>query len=202
MKKTVLVCASAVLAGTLLSGCGWFSKANGIILYGDEAQVEEAVKLEENGLAGDNDKKMNMTDEKQYPFKLVEDDGKRVMVLNEKTAQALAEMELLREVTKGSKTEPISRVPDLSKGEAVLYAKREQEKLNLGGSDLQADFGGNWIIGDGRAFVDKFLIVDDSDWKEMAGEEKTMAVMEYDKDPSVRLSEFDVDGSQLVKIEG
>ena len=199
MKKTVLVFASAILAGSLLSGCGWFSKANGLILYGAEPQIEEALKQEEMG--GDGQEKIKMIGDDQHKIKIAEDDGERVMVLNEETAQAIADMELLRKVTEGIKTEVVPVISKLLKGQAVLYAKREQEELNLDGKALKANYGGNWIIGDGRAFVDKFLIVDDSDWQEVTGEEKIMAIMEYDKDPSIKLTDFDVDGSQLVKIE-
>lgn len=201
MKKTAWIGASAVMAGALLSGCGWFENANGLIVYGDERNIEEVLKLEQ--VAAVNKKEeIKMVSDDQYKIKLAEDKGDKVMVLNEKTAQALVDKELLREVVNGDQTEAVNSVSDLAKGEAVLYAKEEQRNLTLDGKELKVEYGGNSIIGNGRAYADKFLIVDDADWEEAAGEEKTMAVLEYDNDPSVRMMEYDVDGNQLVRIEG
>lgn len=201
MKKMALMGASAILAGALLSGCGWFEKANGLIVYGDGPNIDEVLKLEQ-AAADDKKEEIKMVSDDQYQIKLAEDNGEKVMVLSEKTAQALIDKELLREVIQGDKTEAVESVSDLSKGEAVLYAKEKQEDVTVGGKELKAEYGGNSIIGNGRAYVDKFLIVDDADWNEMDGEEKIMAVLEYDNDPSVRMMQYDVEGNQLVRIEG
>lgn len=190
MKKTLSVCAAAIMAGTLMTGCSLFQKANGIILYGDEVKVAEALEQEKEEFIG----------ESQYPIKIVAEAGEWMMVLSEETAQAIADKELLREVTSGDKTKAISSVAKLSEGEAVVYAKNEQEQLNLDGQNLKASYGGNSIIGDGRAYVEKFLIVDDADWPKIEGEEKFMAIMEYKKDPSIKLMDFDVDDTQLVRV--
>ncbi|CEG22746.1 hypothetical protein BN1080_01681 [Planococcus massiliensis] len=201
MKKMTLIGASAILAGTLLSGCGWLDKANGLIVYGDEPNIEEVLKQEQSAIE-DKKEEISMVSDDQYQIKIAEDNGEKVMVLSEQTAQALVDKELLREVIRGDKTEALKSVPDLSKGEAVLFAKEEQERLTIGGQELKAEYGSNSIIGDGRAYVDKFLVVDDADWEAVAGEEKIMAVLEYDKDPSVRMMQYDVEGNQLVQIKG
>ena len=44
------------------------------------------------------------------------------------------------------------------------------------------------------------MIVDDADWPKIEGEEKFMAIMEYKKDPSIKLMDFDVDDTQLVRV--
>lgn len=190
MKKIVAGCAAAIMAGTLMTGCSLFPKANGIILYGDEVKVAEALEQEKD----------EFISESQYPVKIVAEAGEWMMVLSEETAQAIADKELLRQVTTGDKTEAISSVAKLSEGEAVVYAKTKQEQLNLDGQKLKASYGGNSIIGDGRAYVEKFLIVDDADWPKIEGEEKLMAILEYKKDPSIKLMDFDVDDTQLVRI--
>ena len=178
------------MAGSVLTGCGIVSKANGLIVYGDESKITEVLEQE----------KEEFIDENRYEVKVVEDGGERMMVLSEETAQAVADKELLRKVTKGRESEAMVSVPKLSKGEAVIYAKTEQENLEWDGIALQTTYSGNSIIGDGRAFVDKFLVVDDSDWAEIEGEAKSMAIMEYKKDPSTKYTDFDVDDIQLVKI--
>lgn len=190
MKKIFLLCAAAIMAGSLLTGCSLVSKANGIIVYGDEAKITEVLEHEKD----------EFIDKNRFEIKIVEDQGERMMVLSEETAQAVADKELLRKVTNGRKSEAMLSVPKLSRGEAVVYAKTEQENPKIAGIDLQTTYSGNSIIGDGRAFVDKFLIVDDSDWPEIEGDAKSMAIMEYKKDPSTKFTDFDVDDTQLVKI--
>ncbi len=190
MKKIFILCAAAIMAGSLLTGCSLVSKANGIIVYGDEAKITEVLEHE----------KEEFIDKNRFEIKIVEDQGERMMVLSEETAQAVADKELLRKVTNGRKSEAMLSVPKLSRGEAVVYAKTEQENPKIAGIDLQTTYSGNSIIGDGRAFVDKFLIVDDSDWPEIEGDAKSMAIMEYKKDPSTKFTDFDVDDTQLVKI--
>lgn len=190
MKKIFLLCAAAIMAGSLLTGCSLVSKANGIIVYGDEAKITEVLEHEKD----------EFIDKNRFEIKIVEDQGERMMVLSEETAQAVADKELLRKVTNGRKSEAMLSVPKLSRGEAVVYAKTEQENPKIAGIDLQTTYSGNSIIGDGRAFVDKFLIVDDSDWPEIEGDAKSMAIMEYKKNPSTKFTDFDVDDTQLVKI--
>lgn len=190
MKKIFILCAAAIMAGSLLTGCSLVSKANGIIVYGDEAKITEVLEHEKD----------EFIDKNRFEIKIVEDQGERMMVLSEETAQAVADKELLRKVTNGRKSEAMLSVPKLSRGEAVVYAKTEQENPKIAGIDLQTTYSGNSIIGDGRAFVDKFLIVDDSDWPEIEGDAKSMAIMEYKKDPSTKFTDFDVDDTQLVKI--
>jgi len=57
------------------------------------------------------------------------------------------------------------------------------------------------IIGDGRAYSDMFLIVNDADWASIKGTEKMMALLEYDKDPSADGLDYDVEKTQLVRIQ-
>lgn len=190
MKKTILVCASAMLAGSLLTGCSLFEKANGLILYGDEQQVSESVTQEKDKIVEEN----------QYPIKIAKDGEEEVMILSEGTAQELVDKELLRTVVKGIETEAVTSVPEGEKGGAVLFAKKQQEELKLDGQALDVSYEGNVVIGDGRSYVDKFLVVDQSNWASIEGEDKTMAVLKYKKNLSEKATAFDVDTSQLVKI--
>lgn len=190
MKKTILVCASAILAGSLLTGCSLFGKANGLILYGDEQQVSASVAQEKD----------KIVEESQYPIKIAKDGKEQVMILSEDTAQELVDKELLRKVVEGIKTETVTSVPEGKKGEAVLFAKKQQKELELDGQALDVSYEGNLVIGDGRAYVDKFLVVDQSNWESIEGEDKAMAVMKYKKNLSEKTTSFDVDTNQLVKI--
>lgn len=194
MKKLLTVFLTASLTATVLSGCGLFTKANGVILYGEEQQIIDSVEREKDKLV----------EEDQYKIKVVENDEKQIMILTEGTAQALAKKELIRKVIKKGdkeKTETFKSLLKVDKGEGVLFAKQEVKELNVEGMNLNVEYEGNLIIGDGRAYVDMFLIVNDADWASIKGTEKAMAVIEYDKDPSAKGLDYDVEKTQLVRIE-
>ena len=57
------------------------------------------------------------------------------------------------------------------------------------------------VIGIGRAYADMFLIVNDEDWSSLEGTEKTLAILEYDKDPGKDGLDYDVEEVQLVQIQ-
>ena len=46
-------------------------------------------------------------------------------------------------------------------------------------------------IGEGRVYADIFLIVNDDDWDSIKGTENTLAILEYDKDPSAKGLSYD-----------
>ena len=57
------------------------------------------------------------------------------------------------------------------------------------------------VIGEGRVYADLFLIVTDEDWATLEGTEKTLAILKYDKDPSADGLSYDVEKTQLVRIQ-
>ncbi|QED49325.1 lipoprotein BA_5634 family protein [Cytobacillus dafuensis] len=195
MKKLLSVCLTAMIAGSIMTGCSAFKeafeKANGLILYGEEQKIDDAFNKEENELK----------EKDKYTIKVAEDNDQKIMILDEKTANALIEKKLLKEVKNGDDTEPITSLPEVTKGKGLLFAKQQVEKVSLDGQQVEVTYGGNKIIGDGRIYVDMFLIVDDADFSVMEGTEKTMGIMKYDKDPDKKIGTFDVERDQLVKIK-
>lgn len=191
MKKLFSVCLVAIIAGSILTGCAgvteMFSKANGIIIYGEEQDIEQTFKLE-----GEEVKAKDA-----YKIKIVADNNQKLMILDQKTAQALADKELLRKVTTENKTEPVTSIP---KGESILFAKEKLDEVNIDGQSVKTTYEGNVIIGDGRNYVDMFMVVDDKQWSEVKAPEKTMGILEYEKDPSKKMVEFEAEETQLVKI--
>ncbi|MGE6257811.1 lipoprotein BA_5634 family protein [Heyndrickxia sporothermodurans] len=194
MKKILGVCVTAIIAGSLMTGCSEmknvFSKANGVVLYGEQQQVEDVFDQE----------KKDVKEKAEYKIKIAELGDQKVMILDETTAKALVGKELIKEVKKADETEAITALPSVAKGKAVLFAKEDVKTVNLDGEKLKVSYEGNKIIGDGRSYVDMFLIVDDSEWSDMKGTEKTMGIISFDKDPKKKLSGFKVDEAQLVKI--
>ena len=193
MKKLLMVFLTTLLTATVLTGCNMFAKANGVILYGEEQQILDSLEQEKDELVKED----------QYKIKVVENDGQQILVLTEETAQALVKKGLIKEITniEKGKTKAISSLSKVNAGEGILFAKKEPAALNLEGKDLNVEYEGNLIIGDGRAYSDMFLIVNDADWASIKGTEKMMALLEYDKDPSADGLDYDVEKTQLVRIQ-
>lgn len=194
MKKYLSVCVTAVLAGFMLTGCSAikeaFQKANGVILYGDQQQIEDSIQKEKDDLI----------EKEEYTVKVVQNGEKKILILNENTAKDLVKKELLKKVTNETDTEPITSLPEVTKGKGVLFAKQKTEEVHLEGLKLEVSYEGNKVIGDGRRYVDMFLIVNEDDFSAIKGIEKTMGIIKYDKDPDKKLPGFDVEQVQLVTI--
>ncbi|WP_216700711.1 lipoprotein BA_5634 family protein [Priestia filamentosa] len=194
MKRLLSICATVIVVGSLMSGCSAtkdaFQKANGVILYGNQQQISDAL----------NQDKKDIKEKDEYTIKVAEDGKQDMMILDKTTAKALVEKKLLKEVTKDNDTEAITSLPKVTKDTNALFAKQEVKEMNLAGQNSKIIYGGNKIIGDGRSYVDEFLIVDDSQFTAIKGTEKKMAVIKYDKNPDKKLSKFNVDEVQLVKV--
>lgn len=197
MKKYLSVCVTAVLAGFMLTGCSGikevFQKANGVILYGDQQQIEDSIQKEKDDLI----------EKDEYMIKVVQNGEKKILILNENTAKDLVKKELLKKVTNETEVEPITALPEVTKGKGVLFAKQKTEEVHLEGMNLEVSevsYEGNKVIGDGRHYVDMFLIVNEDDFSAIKGIEKTMGIIKYNKDPDKKLPGFDVEQVQLVRI--
>ena len=197
MKKTILCMLTTLMAVIALSGCSMFAKANGVILYGEEAEILNAVDKEQ----GKKQKKDKPVEVEQHKIKIVTNDNQKVMILKEETAQSLVNKDLIREITNQEKgrTEAVSSLSKVAKGEAILFTKEESYELEV--ENLKVKNEGNLIIGIGRAYADIFLIVNDDDWASLEGTEKSLAILKYDKDPSTDGLDYDVEQVQLVEIQ-
>ena len=190
MKKLFIVFLTSMVAVSLLSGCGMLAKANGVILYGEQQDIIDSVERD----------KKEIIEEEQFTIKMIEQGQQKVMALTEETAKELVSKQLIREITdqEKGKSKVIKSLSKVSEGEGLLFAKEKVEKLD---AMENVKYEGNLIIGEGRTYTDMFLIVNDVDWDSIKGIEKTMAVLEYDKDPSADGLKYDVEKAQLVRIE-
>ena len=191
MKKILLCILTTLMAAIVLSGCNMFAKANGVILYGEEEEVLNAVEVEKDELEK----------EEQHKIKMITNNDRQIMILTVETAQSLVEKKLIKEITnqKKAKTKAISSLPKVAKGEGLLFTKEKSHEFEI--ENINSKFEGNMIIGDGRTYADIFLIVNDEDWASIEGAEKTLAILKYDKDPSADGLSYDVEKAQLVRIQ-
>ena len=193
MKKTILVIFTTLMAVTALTGCNMFAKANGVILYGEEEEILNAVEKEKDKLV----------EEELHKIKILTNDDQKIMILTVETAQSLVEKKLISEITnqEKAKTKAISSLSKVAKGEALLFTKEKSHELEIEDVNINIKYEGNLVIGEGRVYADLFLIVNDDDWDSLKGTEKTLAILEYDKDPSAKGLSYDVEKAQLVRIQ-
>lgn len=193
MKKTVLAILTMLMVAIALSGCNMFAKANGVILYGEEEDILNAVEKE----------KEKLVKEEQHKIKILTNESLQIMILTDKTAQSLVDKKLITEITnqEKAKTKAITSLPKVAKGEGLLFTKEASPELTTEEINLNIKNEGNLIIGEGRTYADLFLIVNEEDWATQGGTEKTLAVLQYDKDPSTGGLQYDVEKTQLVRIQ-
>jgi hypothetical protein len=191
MKKLVGIGLAAAISFGALSGCSLLGeKANGFVLYGTEEQVAQ--------IADKNKKEVKEKD--VYKMKLTTLEDKKVLVMDKKTGEELVKKELLKQVDKKDDTKAIDKLPTVTAEQGVLFAKDKVENATLDGAKL--NYEGNTIIGSGRAYADMFAIVDDATYRNVKGEEKSVGVLKFDKDPSKEFpGKNGVEAAQLVTIK-
>lgn len=138
-----------------------------------------------------------------YKMKLTTLEDKKVLVMDKKTGEELVKKELLKKVEKVGKdenTKPLDKLPAVTADQGVLFAKDKVENATIDGAKL--NYEGNTIIGSGRAYADMFAIVDDATYGNVKGEEKSVGVLKFDKDPSKEFpGKNGVEAAQLVTIK-
>ncbi|WP_306008599.1 lipoprotein BA_5634 family protein [Bacillus sp. MMSF_3353] len=192
MKKLVGIGLVAAISFGTLSGCSLSGKkSNGFVVYGTEQQVQQLA-----------DQKKNDVKEKDvYKMKLATLENKKVLVMDKKTGEELVKKELLKKVEKDDNIKAIDKLPAVTADQGVLFTKEKVENMTIDGVKLK--YEGNTIIGDGRFYADMFAIVDDVAYNKVKGEEKSVGVLEFDKDPKNEMQDTKnkVEEVQLVNIK-
>ncbi|WP_454052394.1 lipoprotein BA_5634 family protein [Clostridium sp. Marseille-Q7071] len=195
MKKIIKLLFISLLSMSLLTGCSLtdkiLSKANGVALYGSQQQVENTIEKY----------KKELKSETSYKIKVANIDDKKLMVLNKTTTEAFIKQGVFKKVDKDDNAETLKSLPAVTSDTGVLFAKNNIENLMINDKKLNVKYEGNTIIGDGRVYVDMFAIVDDSIWKTIDSEEKTIGLLEFNKDPKHEMINFNVELAQLMKFE-
>ncbi|KEK23061.1 lipoprotein BA_5634 family protein [Bacillus gaemokensis] len=191
MKKLVGIGLAAAISFGVLSGCSLLEeKANGMVTYGSEQQVNKVI----------NKNKSDIKEKNTYKMKLATLNDKKVLVMDKKTGEELVKKELIKKVEKDN-TKAIDKLPAVTADQGVLFAKEEVANATIDGAKLK--YEGNTIIGDARSYADMFAIVDDAAYGKVNGEEKSVGVLKFDKDPKDKIQDTtkETEAVQLVKIK-
>jgi uncharacterized protein YxeA len=197
MKKIVSI-VLVVLVVIVIAGFGGkklmdniFPQANGMIVYGEKEQVKDVLDKQAKQLKASD----------VYTIKISEADGQKVMYVSQATIDGLIQKKLLTKVKEDGSTEAVVSLPPVSKGEGLLFAKKESDKINGNSGALAVKYEGNIIIGDGRAYADEFVVLENAHWSSLQETEKTMAVLKFNKNPEKLMGTFEVETQQLVSIK-
>ncbi|MEI4711854.1 lipoprotein BA_5634 family protein [Bacillus cereus] len=191
MKKLVGIGLAAAISLGALSGCSLLGeKANGVVAYGSDQQVNSII----------DKNKSDIKEKNTYKMKLTTLEGKKLLVMDKKTGEELVKKELLKKVEKND-AKAIDKLPAVTGEQGVLFAKEKVENAEMNGTKLK--YEGNTIIGDGRSYTDMFAIVDDATYGKVTGEEKSVGVLKMTKDPKKEMNNNrkEAEEVQLVKIK-
>ncbi|MBC6971320.1 hypothetical protein H9I32_02445 [Bacillus sp. Xin] len=191
MKKLVGIGLAAAISFGALSGCSLLGeKANGMVTYGSEQQVNNVI----------DKNKSDIKEKNTYRMKLSTLNNKKVLVMDKKTGEELVKKELIKKVEKED-TKAIDKLPAVTADQGILFAKEEVANATIDGAKLK--YEGNTIIGDARSYADMFAIVDDAAYGDVKGEEKSVGVLKFDKDPKDKIQDTtkETEAVQLVKIK-
>ena len=200
MKKLLATATFAVFLVLLMGGCSiedlkdrYFPQAQGVLLYGDKEVLEEDIEAQQN----------HLVDHEVYAVKIEEVDEEKIMIMKEDAAQKLLNKGLFREVLKGDKVGRIDQLAEVIEDRPLLFSKKEQKNIKLGETIYDVNDGGNVVIGDGRTYVDSFLIVHDSFFNFVKGEEKAIGLLHFieEENPKDKLLDFEAERVQLTSID-
>lgn len=194
MKKLIGLSLAAVISVSALTGCTsiFGGKANGLILYGTENQIQSQITKYKN----------DITENHSYEVKVLDINNQKTLVMSHTIAKNLQKQGLLRTV-KGEETTALKDLPDVTKEKPLLFAKTEMKDIKIDNKPIAADYKGNIIIGNGRTLADSFLVVEDAYYETIKSPEIVMGVLHFDKDPkneTVDVSK-NVEKFQMVTIE-
>ncbi|MCY7486326.1 lipoprotein BA_5634 family protein [Paenibacillus alvei] len=195
MKKKLGILATMMLVLVMATGCSLFgTKANGLIMYGSEEQIKKALENTKNDVTKTEDFVL------KYDAKQADD---RVIAISKTTAQGLFNDGLLQQVKDKDTTEIISKLPEVTGDQAVIFAKTSKTVAELKSVKLAGQYGGDIVIGESRGFAKTIVLLDDAAWEKLNADKLGLTVAHFSKDPKhniAALSEI-LEKAQMVVIK-
>ncbi|MED3801714.1 lipoprotein BA_5634 family protein [Lysinibacillus xylanilyticus] len=151
---------------------------NGILILSNKQTIEE-IKVEQKN-------KVKTTD--LYKVKITEDNGRSVLIMDQKTAKAIALKGVLREGENSNflDSNPIYSLPAIKNNDAILFADnsyQNQKEIKIGDKELTVSYEGNTWFGHYRdtAYEEVIVIVKNTIFDQIPVEEIDMGILELNK---------------------
>lgn len=164
---------------------------NAILAYGTEDQIKKIITKNES-----------LVQEYQiHKFKIASIHNEQVLILNETTAKKLIKKELLNVVSEKNTVKPLGKLPISIHQNGILFAKKQIANPMI--SEYKLTYEGNVIIGDLRIYGNMYAVVSDSTYKKIQSPQKTLGILQFDKNPINELPRkiLDIEDVQLVKVK-
>lgn len=171
---------AAILAIGVLSACSLFGgpkeePRNGILLLGEKAALEQVAEQHRDAI----------TASEMYPVKRAETEEKQILVMSRTTADSVVKTGILRKADNNDdvwSSDPITSLPDAEAGQALLFGHptmKDVKRLNVGGQEINLDYGSNSWIGHVRntAYAELILVIDDAAYAQLSIPETQMALL-------------------------
>ncbi|PGU12373.1 hypothetical protein COD21_05970 [Bacillus cereus] len=182
MKKTMKVCMAGIVSISMLGACSFGKKEeprNGALLIGEEQSLKEIVKQHKDDIKSDD----------LYKVKRAENDGKQILILDQKTAENVVKKGILRESDNDrdlNSSNPITSLPTVPKGKAVMFTNQKNKdinKISVNDMKINTQYESNTWLGHERtsSYEDIILIVDNKTYKEVPVAETCMEILQFNK---------------------
>lgn len=195
MNKKLGILATMMLVLVMATGCSLLgTKANGLIMYGSEEQIKKALE--------NTKKDVTMTEDFALKYDVKQADD-RIIAISKSTAQGLFNSGLLQRVKDKDTTRIISKMPEVTGDNAVIFAKTSTTVVELKGVKLAGQYGGDIVIGESRGFAKTIVLLDDAVWEKLNADKLGLTIAHFSKDPKhsmVALSEM-LEKAQMVVIK-
>ncbi|MDD2980021.1 MAG: lipoprotein BA_5634 family protein [Hespellia sp.] len=183
----VIMAAAAGVFVAVSKGLFHHKEAKGLILYGTEEQLSKDSKLE----------KADTVYTYQTKVKLIEDN---LMIIREKDMQEFCKQQIVNKIDAQNQCEPVSEIESAEKT-PVYYAKDPKTGIKVGEKELEVTAGKDYIIGSGRMFDEGYLVVSDTLYEELQGEETGMLVLGLNKAADKEIGQCEFEQVQLIDIQ-
>ncbi|MCD2334461.1 lipoprotein BA_5634 family protein [Bacillus cereus] len=182
MKKILSICGIGLFVISILGACSLFggNKAplNGLMLLGEEQALK---KIE-------TEHKKEIKSTTFYKVKQVENDGRKMLIMNEKTAKDIVKRGILREKDNDdfiSSSTSISSLPKIKNKEALVFADpkhKDIKNIEINGSEIRTKYESNSDFGFPRGDKEGLLLAVDNDtFQKIPLPEVDMSIVELNK---------------------
>ncbi|MBW3496597.1 lipoprotein BA_5634 family protein [Bacillus sp. FDAARGOS_1420] len=184
MKKILSICGMGLLVISILGACSLFGgnkePRNGLMLLGEQQALK---KIE-------TEHKKEIKSATFYKVKQEENNGKKMFIMNEKTAAGIVKRGILREKDNDDNmrnSTPISSLPKIKDKEALVFADpkhKDIKNVEVNGIKMQAKYENNSGFGFPRWDQQKeelLLVVDNATFQKIPSPEIDMSIVELNK---------------------
>lgn len=201
MKKTLSIFILSILILMSLSACAKNENlfpANGVLIIGDENNTSTVMTRY----------KENTKEHEVFSVKTGRFDQKRVLILNESTAQAMVNAKIFHKRDQASLSKTLDTLPNFPKESSLLFINEEEKNIKnieIEGSKIPVIYGSDAWLGNNRDYgaIWYIIVAKNSVYKEIKASETNMQLLHLKKslgDEKPKISTDNILINEKVKV--